>query len=95
MKLLQDRKVYMLAAIAFAIAASGVLAAQSVKTVLDGVYTEAQAARGEIAYNRNCAGCHGETLGVSTHFRSVPYLASLEMSPWFRCFRSHGFLDVR
>lgn len=33
-----------------------------VKTVLDGAYTAAQAARGEAAYQANCAGCHGETL---------------------------------
>ena len=37
------------------------LAAQP-KTVLDGVYTTAQAARGEAAYQMNCAGCHGEDL---------------------------------
>ncbi len=32
------------------------------KTVLDGAYTKAQAARGESAYQANCGGCHGETL---------------------------------
>ncbi|MBV9508546.1 MAG: cytochrome c [Acidobacteriia bacterium] len=32
------------------------------KTVLDGIYTDAQAKRGETAYNSNCAGCHGEDL---------------------------------
>ncbi|HEY7391215.1 MAG TPA: cytochrome c [Bryobacteraceae bacterium] len=32
------------------------------KTVLDGVFTEAQAKRGEAAYAMNCAGCHGEDL---------------------------------
>jgi mono/diheme cytochrome c family protein len=32
------------------------------KTVLDGAYTEAQAARGEAAYGANCARCHRETL---------------------------------
>ncbi|HLK50245.1 MAG TPA: cytochrome c [Bryobacteraceae bacterium] len=32
------------------------------QTVLDGVYTAAQARRGETAYQMNCAGCHGETL---------------------------------
>jgi mono/diheme cytochrome c family protein len=32
------------------------------RTVLDGVYTPAQAMRGEAQYQANCAGCHGETL---------------------------------
>lgn len=32
------------------------------QTVLDGVYTTAQADRGEAAYQMNCAGCHGEDL---------------------------------
>jgi mono/diheme cytochrome c family protein len=32
------------------------------QTVLDGVYTEAQALRGEVQYQMHCAGCHGETL---------------------------------
>jgi hypothetical protein len=32
------------------------------QTVLDGVYTEAQALRGEAQYHMHCAGCHGETL---------------------------------
>jgi mono/diheme cytochrome c family protein len=32
------------------------------RTVLDGIYTEAQAMRGEAQYQTNCAGCHGETL---------------------------------
>jgi mono/diheme cytochrome c family protein len=32
------------------------------KSVLDGVYTDAQATRGQAAYGMNCAGCHGEDL---------------------------------
>jgi mono/diheme cytochrome c family protein len=32
------------------------------RTVLDGVYTEAQAARGQAAYQTNCAMCHRESL---------------------------------
>ena len=31
-------------------------------TVLDGVFTDVQAKRGESAYGMNCAGCHGEDL---------------------------------
>jgi mono/diheme cytochrome c family protein len=44
------------AAIAFLIAA---LSAQTTKSVWDGVYTEAQAARGAAAFDKECAGCHG------------------------------------
>jgi mono/diheme cytochrome c family protein len=37
-----------------------------VKTVLDGVYSEAQAGRGQAAYTAVCAACHGNALeGVS------------------------------
>src|SRR5690242_8565868 len=38
------------------------LSGQAQKTVLDGIYTASQAARGEAAYGMNCAGCHGEDL---------------------------------
>ena len=30
------------------------------KSVLDGIYTAAQAERGKAVYTMNCAGCHGE-----------------------------------
>jgi mono/diheme cytochrome c family protein len=41
--------------------------AQQPKSVLDGIYTEAQAARGEKVYTENCATCHGPKLeGTST-----------------------------
>jgi quinoprotein glucose dehydrogenase len=40
--------------------------AQTARTVQEGVYTEAQAARGQALYAEQCAGCHGATLqGVS------------------------------
>lgn len=43
--------------------ATAVLAcAQQPRTVLDGVYTAAQAERGQAQYNRYCSGCHGGTL---------------------------------
>ena len=34
--------------------------AQAPKTVLDGIYTSAQADRGKAVYTMNCAGCHGD-----------------------------------
>jgi mono/diheme cytochrome c family protein len=40
------------------IAALTALMAQSSATVLDGVYTAEQAARGEAVYTRSCRGCH-------------------------------------
>lgn len=44
--------------------AAGLLPAQeTTSSVLDGVYTDAQAARGGDAFAQNCAVCHGATLG--------------------------------
>jgi len=41
-------------------------AQESGKTVADGVYTEAQAARGAAVYDTACAGCHRADLGGAT-----------------------------
>ena len=41
---------------------AAVLAAQSARTVWDGVYTEEQAKRGQAAYGEMCASCHGVEL---------------------------------
>jgi mono/diheme cytochrome c family protein len=41
-----------------ALAAAGAPAVQSRKTVLDGVYTEAQATRGGAVFEERCANCH-------------------------------------
>jgi quinoprotein glucose dehydrogenase len=38
-------------------------AEEATSTVNDGVYTEAQAARGKIAYAKYCQACHGESMG--------------------------------
>src|SRR5271167_2104922 len=37
-------------------------AEESTSSVRDGIYTEAQAARGATAYAQNCAACHGASL---------------------------------
>lgn len=45
---------------------SAVRAAQDpegMQTVWDGIYTDAQAKRGESLYSLNCASCHGPSLG--------------------------------
>jgi len=38
-------------------------AQESTSSVLDGIYTDAQAARGASAYPQHCAACHGASLG--------------------------------
>jgi len=43
-----------------------VVAQESGKTVADGVYTDAQAARGAAAYDTACARCHRDDLGGAT-----------------------------
>src|SRR5689334_3932227 len=44
--------------IGLAVAAQAMSMQATGKTILDGVYTTEQAARGEAAYNANCAKCH-------------------------------------
>jgi mono/diheme cytochrome c family protein len=50
--------------------ASGIIATlyaqEPAKTVADGVYTDAQAARGASVYDASCAGCHRADLGGAT-----------------------------
>ena len=45
-----------------ALAAGDLWAQDATKTVWDGVYTEAQAERGHVAYGQSCANCHGQQL---------------------------------
>jgi mono/diheme cytochrome c family protein len=40
-----------------------ILGAQQARTVSDGVYTDAQAMRGQALYTEKCASCHGAALG--------------------------------
>jgi mono/diheme cytochrome c family protein len=40
-----------------------VAVAQTPRTIAEGVYTDAQAARGQATYTAQCAACHGATLG--------------------------------
>ena len=47
------------------LAAVGAWAADEPKTQWDGVYTEAQAARGALVYSQYCASCHGPDLSGS------------------------------
>ena len=50
------------AAVIFLIAASASIEAQTPQTVQDGVFSDAQAARGQALYAQRCAGCHGPAL---------------------------------
>jgi len=61
-------------------AASTLEAATPVRTVLDGVYTQAQMNRGRVAYERHCRSCHASDLhggGVEP-----PLIASLFLDAW-------------
>jgi quinoprotein glucose dehydrogenase len=49
-------------AIIFLLAASIATGAQATRTVQDGVFSDAQAARGRTLYLQRCAGCHGPDL---------------------------------
>jgi mono/diheme cytochrome c family protein len=51
---------------AFLVSVSAQMRAQTARTVQDGVYTDAQAARGQTIYGAQCASCHGDKLtGIS------------------------------
>jgi len=47
---------------AFLVSVSAQMRAQTARTVQDGVYTDAQAARGQTIYAAQCASCHGDKL---------------------------------
>jgi quinoprotein glucose dehydrogenase len=57
--------------------AAGILAAQTTRSVWDGVYTSAQAERGAALYASSCASCHGSALGGG---ESAPPLTGGEFS---------------
>jgi mono/diheme cytochrome c family protein len=52
----------LIAAVALVGASGAVLAQSSTKSIWDGAYTTAQAARGKTAYANNCSRCHGSSL---------------------------------
>lgn len=56
------------------------LAADAPHTVLDGVYTAAQASRGQTAYDHSCSPCHGPTLDGGGQAR--PLHTTLFLDVW-------------
>jgi cytochrome c len=55
-------RVTILSMAACVLVAATAMSAQTTKSVWDGVYTEAQAKRGEAIYFERCIRCHGETM---------------------------------
>jgi mono/diheme cytochrome c family protein len=53
--------------------------AQGARTVRDGVFTDAQAARGQATYQKQCASCHGDKLQGS---QGPPLIADAFLSHW-------------
>ena len=64
-----------------AFSASNTVAAAQAKSQWDGVYTEAQAKRGEDAYSASCGSCHGDDL--VSHDAEAPSLTGARFtSQW-------------
>jgi mono/diheme cytochrome c family protein len=53
--------------------------AQAPRTVADGVYTDAQAARGQALYGMRCASCHGDALKGA---QAPPLVGDVFISNW-------------
>jgi len=59
---MSSRIAILAAALAISAGIGGVAWAQSGQTVLDGVYTAAQAEQGQAQFSQHCAACHGSGL---------------------------------
>ena len=58
---------------------SALTAAQGTRTVRDGVFTDAQATRGQATYQKQCASCHGDKL---QGLQGPPLVAEAFLSHW-------------
>ena len=68
----------------FASATASLVTAQTTlprRTVWDGVYTEAQAARGMMAFGQSCSGCHSLATGGKSPLVSDPFWKSFAQKP--------------
>ena len=59
---MKTRLLVVLAAATLFGASGAVIAQSATRSIWDGAYTTAQAARGKTAYSQNCARCHGSAL---------------------------------
>ncbi|HXS06812.1 MAG TPA: cytochrome c [Rhizomicrobium sp.] len=59
---MKTRLLIALSGAALMAATGAVIAQSSTRSIWDGAYTAAQAARGKTAYTQNCARCHGSAL---------------------------------
>ena len=73
---MKTRLLTVLAGVALFGASGVVLAQSSTKSIWDGAYTTAQAARGKTAYTNNCSRCHGSSLEGNDE---IPALASAHL----------------
>src|SRR5262245_9418486 len=71
------------AAVIFLVSTSIAIQAQAPRTVQDGVYSDAQASRGQALYAQRCAGCHGPTLtgAQAPPLSGEPFLRKFRMEP--------------
>ena len=59
---MRSTKFILIMAGVFMVSGLAAVGAQATKSVNDGVYSEAQAKRGDALYKENCATCHGDNL---------------------------------
>ena len=80
------------AAATFLIAASISIEAQAPPTVQDGVFSDAQATRGQALYTQRCAGCHGPALAGA---QAPPLAGSAFTFKWRKEPLSALFIKIR
>lgn len=77
---MSSRIAVLAAALSVSAVIGGVAWAQGTPSVLDGSYTEAQAARGSSQYAQNCAACHGT--GLSGNGEAPALVGAEFVSDW-------------
>src|ERR1019366_6705194 len=77
---MRNRIAVLAAALTLSTVIGGTVWAQSAPSVLDGVYTEAQAAKGQSEFAQNCAACHGS--GLSGNGEAPALVGAEFISDW-------------
>lgn len=67
-------------AVVVIVGVAAIAVAQASRSVWDGVYTQAQAERGEAFYRQECSRCHGDTLGGGEE--APPLVGAPFMANW-------------